>query len=132
MSDDGKSLSKIDRFLACRGFVDIWSSATVSVLNRLYSDHSPLLLVNDILDFGPSPFKFYNSWLCLIGLNEVVLNSWSRTPGSYYRLDRRLLLKLKNLKSDIKGWKAQMRAIENHEHDVLCKKIEEMELLAKS
>ena len=103
MSDDGRCLSKIDRFLVCNGFINKWNAASITVLPRLHSDHSPLILVNDILDFGPSPFKFYNSWLKSDGLKDVVLDSWNTSVGDLHCSDRRLVCKLKKLKHDIRS-----------------------------
>nr|GEX45763.1 transposon TX1 uncharacterized [Tanacetum cinerariifolium] len=35
----------------------------ITALDRLWSDHNPILLQVEKIDFGPPPFKFYNSWL---------------------------------------------------------------------
>lgn len=55
MSQDDKSLSKIDRFLACHGFLAHWNMASVTALTRLHSDHSPLILF--VLDSWGKPIE---------------------------------------------------------------------------
>lgn len=63
MWGNGKSLSKIDRILVCQQFFNNWPGAILTALPRDgRSDHSPLLIKAIGLDFGPPPFKFYNSW----------------------------------------------------------------------
>ncbi|XP_022004617.1 uncharacterized protein LOC110902212 [Helianthus annuus] len=42
--DNGKKLSKLDRFLVCPKFFNKWSTACVKVLPCLVSDHYPILL----------------------------------------------------------------------------------------
>lgn len=64
MSEDGKSLSKLDWFLACEKFMDKWGNAVATVLPRRFSDHCPIILINEPVDFGPTPFRFFNSWFC--------------------------------------------------------------------
>nr|GEY21053.1 hypothetical protein [Tanacetum cinerariifolium] len=59
----GSKLSKIDRILASKHFVDLWPYSYVTALTREFSDHTPLLLSNSITDYGPIPFKFFKSKL---------------------------------------------------------------------
>ncbi|KAJ0856893.1 putative RNA-directed DNA polymerase [Helianthus annuus] len=54
-------LSRLDRFLVCDTFISNWPHAKVEVHKRGHSDHCPLSLSCGFLDFGPTPFKFYNS-----------------------------------------------------------------------
>ncbi|KAD7477719.1 hypothetical protein E3N88_00855 [Mikania micrantha] len=72
MTGSGDKLSRIDRVLVCDGFMNKWPMGSVKALNREYSDHSPLLLSIKELNFGPTPFRFYNSWLELDSLDKVV------------------------------------------------------------
>lgn len=53
-----------------------WESAVANILPRKFSDHSPIILVNNYLDFGPIPFKIFYSWCMLKGLDDVVMNAW--------------------------------------------------------
>ncbi|KAK1431384.1 hypothetical protein QVD17_07841 [Tagetes erecta] len=104
IKDDGTVLSKLDRFLVCNGFLDRWPLATVTALKRRWSDHNPVTLVTNHLDYGPSPLKIYNSWLSDSSFNEVVNASWSNSRF-YGTPDYIFCRKLKKLKEDIKMWR---------------------------
>ncbi|KAD4178377.1 hypothetical protein E3N88_26968 [Mikania micrantha] len=103
MKDDGSSSSKIDRFLLCQSMILRWPMAMVKVLDRRWSDHRPIVLLSTNNDYGPAPFRFYNSWLANRELNDIVITSWN---GSYFdssgAADYLLLQKLRRLKEEIK------------------------------
>ncbi|GKC89324.1 hypothetical protein Tco_1149973, partial [Tanacetum coccineum] len=44
----------------------------LSKLDRLWSDHNPILLHIDKTDFGPTPFKLYNSWILRDGFDNLI------------------------------------------------------------
>lgn len=56
-------LSKLDRFLVFPSFLNLAPHAFVTALPREISDHCPILLSTSRKDFGPSPFRFFNSWM---------------------------------------------------------------------
>ncbi|KAJ9550052.1 hypothetical protein OSB04_022595 [Centaurea solstitialis] len=118
---DGEKHSKLDRFLVSRGFLDEWSNPGTSAIQRLYSDHNPIVLSTESPDFGPIPFKFYNSWLQDGSLAEVVSKSWVGYGGRDNNLSPILVLckKLKRTKLAIKEW----RKVENEDR---CKMIKEL------
>ena len=97
-------MSKLDRFLVSDNFFSIWRDATVSVLPRCLSDHCPLLLKVETLDFGPKPFKIFDSWLEKEGFSEVVNASWSSSSLISGTLVVILRKRLHKLKQDIKSW----------------------------
>ncbi|XP_076935606.1 uncharacterized protein LOC143602349 [Bidens hawaiensis] len=70
MSDDGCHMSKIDRFLVCKNFADNWPTASVTALPRDMLDHCPLVFSTSKRHYGPTPFKFFNSWLCCADLSD--------------------------------------------------------------
>ncbi|GJZ40892.1 cytochrome P450 [Tanacetum coccineum] len=62
MNNIGSKLSQLDRFLvSC--FLDRWTNSYILPLTRDFSNHTPLLLSNSVHDYGPTLFKFFNSWL---------------------------------------------------------------------
>ncbi|KAI3814944.1 hypothetical protein L1987_14593 [Smallanthus sonchifolius] len=65
MSDKGDKLSKLDRMLVCRSFMNLWPVASLTALSKEMSDHCPLFLSTVPVDFGHIPFRFFNSWLDL-------------------------------------------------------------------
>ncbi|MFS7997684.1 putative RNA-directed DNA polymerase [Helianthus anomalus] len=103
ISDRGDKISKLDRFLVCIGFVENWPGAALTALDRLYSDHRPLLLSTNPCDFGHIPFRFYNSWFEMHGFVDFVMIKCNQFafngPG-----DLALATKLRWLKGKIKEW----------------------------
>ena len=63
VSDDRTMFSKLDQFLMTHKFRSLWRNLGVNVLERRWSDHTPLLLGEDWSDYGPTPFKFFDIWL---------------------------------------------------------------------
>ncbi|XP_022013966.1 uncharacterized protein LOC110913443 [Helianthus annuus] len=68
----GRKLSKIDRILVNQAFIDLWSDACFMALPRYLSDHSPIMLITDPFDFGPIPFRVFNSRLDNKELEDIV------------------------------------------------------------
>ncbi|GKB47601.1 RNA-directed DNA polymerase, eukaryota [Tanacetum coccineum] len=108
INSDASKLSKIDRFLASSSFSEIWPIAHVTALPSEFSDHCPLILSTSSSDFGPCPFKFFNSWLNHVELQTIVVSTWSKGDLDN-RPDVNLLKKLKAVKFAIKEW----RKVEN-------------------
>ncbi|XP_022003302.1 uncharacterized protein LOC110900742 [Helianthus annuus] len=63
INDNGNKQSKIDRVLVCQDFFSEWPVACLRALPRVHSDHCPIILVCANKNFGPKPFRFFNSWL---------------------------------------------------------------------
>ncbi|GJT80550.1 RNA-directed DNA polymerase, eukaryota [Tanacetum coccineum] len=55
-------MSKLDRFLVTEGIISLYPSISALCLDRHLSDHRPILLREVSSDFGPTPFRFYQSW----------------------------------------------------------------------
>ncbi|XP_071700546.1 uncharacterized protein [Rutidosis leptorrhynchoides] len=63
ISDDGTKFRKLDRFLVSDKFINYWNDLSINVLDRMESDHCPLILRDGVVDFGPKPFKIFDEWL---------------------------------------------------------------------
>ncbi|XP_022012647.1 uncharacterized protein LOC110912247 [Helianthus annuus] len=103
ITDNGRKLSKLDRFLVCLGFRERWPNATVVALAREVSDHWPIVLSTTQSDFGHIPFRFFNSWFEYPGFLDFVLQKC----GAFYFSgpeDLALAIKLRWLKDNIKAW----------------------------
>jgi hypothetical protein len=101
ISSKGDKLSKQGRFLASTHIPMVESlSLPLSI-----SDHRPILLRQSSFDYGPSPFKLYNSWLGGDGFNDLMLSSWNETSFNLSRNPiTRFKQKLRRLKQKIKVW----------------------------
>ncbi|KAL4592366.1 hypothetical protein LXL04_005358 [Taraxacum kok-saghyz] len=102
------------RFLVCSGFLEAVPAASVTALAREISDHCPVLLSTDSVDFGSIPFRFFNSWLKREGLLNLVASTWLHFQG-FGTADCYLAAKLRHLKGKIKHWRAISHPEENTE-----------------
>ncbi|XP_071694661.1 uncharacterized protein [Rutidosis leptorrhynchoides] len=103
VSDDGMKMSKLDRFLVSDDFLNLWTDLKVVALDRSVSDHCPISLSDGEVDFGPKPFKIFDDWFVVEGIDKVIADSWSGPMGGN-RKDCVFRNKLKRLKGDLKEW----------------------------
>ncbi|GJZ44469.1 RNA-directed DNA polymerase, eukaryota [Tanacetum coccineum] len=61
INNRGDKLSKLDRFLITENTTSLLHNYHAQVIECHISDHRPILLSPSTMDFGPTPFKFYNS-----------------------------------------------------------------------
>ena len=64
--------SKLDRFLVSVEWIDYFKCVQKG-LPRMLSDHCPLLLAGDEIDWGPKPFKHFNFWFRKEGMGLLFL-----------------------------------------------------------
>ncbi|KAH6805004.1 hypothetical protein C2S51_029835 [Perilla frutescens var. frutescens] len=96
--------NKLDRALMSSSFRDCWDSVAATLLPRLSSDHSPLVVQCGTGGVsGPRPFCFLSMWSEHESFLEVVRCSWSKLEDSHSRI-RKVMNKLKRLKSFLKSW----------------------------
>ncbi|KAJ9564278.1 hypothetical protein OSB04_000244 [Centaurea solstitialis] len=133
MNADGSKLSKLDRFLLNQNFLDGWPLSNALALPRVLSDHCPILLDTKDVDFGPIPFKLFNSWLNLPEFETLVRERWNdELPGvSNLSKIETLSRKLRHLKTHIKRWSAEIRRKTDAEVTDLKNKIGAIDLLAE-
>lgn len=119
MWGNGRSLNKIDRVLVCHKFMNIWPMVSFTAMPQEgRSDHTPLLLKIVGNDYGPIPFRFFNTWFDLPGLDDFVrrlCNSFMFSGPT----DLKMAVKLKWLKRGIKTWIGVIRKQHNAEFDRL-------------
>ncbi|XP_023765937.1 uncharacterized protein LOC111914428 [Lactuca sativa] len=102
MSRADAKLSKLDRFLVCPKFLSSFPLSSVTAHPRELSDHCPITLSSAMSDFGPIPFKLFNSWLLRDGFDQVVSEAWNKFKG--YGTPY-MAAKLRFLKEMIKKWR---------------------------
>ncbi|GJY10368.1 hypothetical protein Tco_0378553 [Tanacetum coccineum] len=70
-----KAGTKLSKLLTLPYYEDVTillpADRILPVTDRLWSDHNPILLHIDKTDFGPTPFKLYNSWLLRDGFDNL-------------------------------------------------------------
>ncbi|XP_071714865.1 uncharacterized protein [Rutidosis leptorrhynchoides] len=58
----GTKFSKLDHFFVSNNILSSIEDLKGEVLPRGFSDHSPIMLFQDKIDFGPTYFKVFDSW----------------------------------------------------------------------
>ncbi|MFS7913005.1 putative RNA-directed DNA polymerase [Helianthus anomalus] len=126
--DNGRKGSKIDRMLVCSEFFSLWPSACFRALPRYLSDHSPIVLITKESNFGPKPFRIFNSWIGREGfektVREAALSFVSDGPA-----DLSLLKKFEFLRARIKVWRNEMIKKEGEKESLARSEIEELEVI---
>nr|GEV11277.1 hypothetical protein [Tanacetum cinerariifolium] len=112
MNKVGTNLSKLDCFLISEGVMEDIPDIKFTAIERLWSDNSPILLHSKKADFGPSPFKLYNSWLSRDGFDDIVKSTWDSMQTGNGSNKISSYVKLKNLKNAIKKWQVDVRKID--------------------
>ncbi|XP_021991952.1 uncharacterized protein LOC110888748 [Helianthus annuus] len=107
-SENGKKLSKPDRFLVNSEFFNNWPEARVQALPRLWSDHCPIILISKSVNFGARPFRVFNSWLGKEGFSEVVEEACSNFSCPGYPPDVFLVRKLGYIRCKLREWRDKM------------------------
>ncbi|GKF31140.1 hypothetical protein Tco_0100938, partial [Tanacetum coccineum] len=70
-------MSKLDRFLLSDDVIQDIPNLQVVALDRVWSDHNPILLHSKKYDFGPIPFKNFNSWFGRLDFEDAVKEKWA-------------------------------------------------------
>ncbi|XP_071739539.1 uncharacterized protein [Rutidosis leptorrhynchoides] len=104
---------------------------SVIALDRRLSDHCPLLLRDKIIDYGPKPFKVFDTWFDHEGVEEIIKEAWSK-PVRGSRKDCNFHDRLKSVKTDLKLWSASTFGKIDGKINHLKKKALEWEIKAES
>jgi len=68
--------SRLDRCLVSEQWLVKWPDSSQQVLHRDYSDHCPIILQIDLVDWGPKPFRVMDCWL-----NNKQYQTWLKKCG---------------------------------------------------
>ncbi|XP_058782487.1 uncharacterized protein LOC131656963 [Vicia villosa] len=103
IKSNGKSMSRIDRFLLSDSLIEDWNVVGQYIGERDVSDHAPIWLTDNRKDWGPKPFKFNNLWLKHEDMNNFVEEEWKKIVIKG-RGDFCLVEKMKTLKNRLTWW----------------------------
>ncbi|GJR54299.1 RNA-directed DNA polymerase, eukaryota, reverse transcriptase zinc-binding domain protein [Tanacetum coccineum] len=104
MNKAGTKLSKLDRFLISEDVIDLLPDIRITALDRIWSDHNPILLHVDKIDFGPSSFKLYNSWLLRYGFDNLIKSEWDSLDSNNSGFPIKCHEMFRILKANIRQW----------------------------
>ncbi|GKA06302.1 retrovirus-related pol polyprotein from transposon TNT 1-94 [Tanacetum coccineum] len=117
LKDAGK-MSKLDRFLVLKGILCQFPGILGIILSRHLSDHRPIILKENSIDYGPMPFRMFHSWLSIDGFEQLVVDS---NDMSY------LKKKFQLLKQKIKSWVQHHRDSDKNKHKEIQKELESID-----
>ncbi|GKV26106.1 hypothetical protein SLEP1_g35459 [Rubroshorea leprosula] len=102
-NSNGQQMSRLDRFLLSNEWMLNWEDVKQWGLKRTISDHCPILLKREKVDWGPKPFKFFNAWMDQPGCTEIIRNAWNscEVKGGF---GLRFKERLKSTKKALKMW----------------------------
>ncbi|XP_058740866.1 uncharacterized protein LOC131613193 [Vicia villosa] len=106
-SGDGKTKSRIDRFLLSSTVVNRWDVIGQMIGDRNISDHCPIWIMLDNKNWGPKPFKFNNQWFSSDAFIPFVEKEW-RSLEVQGRGDFILKEKLRLFKDKLKRWNKEV------------------------
>lgn len=92
-------------------------------LDKELSDHSPVLLSSAVMDFGPSPFRFSNSWM--------IISACANFKG-YGCSDSFFATKLRYLKKAIKDWSRKEFGKEQQNLNQIKNRVKELDTFAET
>ncbi|GJU81956.1 hypothetical protein Tco_1284321 [Tanacetum coccineum] len=101
-------------------FID--STGLITALDRLWSDHNPILLHIDKTDSVPSPFKLYNSWLLRDGFDNLIKEEWELLDSNLKCHE-----KFRRLKDKNKQWSNNIKTLERNRKTMALEKINSIE-----
>ncbi|XP_021971377.1 uncharacterized protein LOC110866539 [Helianthus annuus] len=107
-SANGRKQSKLGRFLVNPGFFNSWPEASVEAVSTFLSDHSPIILKSVSVNFGPRPFRIFDSWFDIPRFEEVVVKALKKDLWCHRPPDVNLMRKLCDLRVDLKDWRDDM------------------------
>lgn len=110
---DNPSFSRIDQFLVFSDLILELPSLNQKVLSRPTSDHFPILLDYDGIQWGPCPFRIDNKWFKNGEFRDMIANVWNsincRGTPSFI-----IATKLFRLKDEIKSWTKEVGKTEEN------------------
>nr|KAJ0191956.1 hypothetical protein LSAT_V11C800414360 [Lactuca sativa] len=135
MNSTGDKHSKLDRFLVSLNAIEAWPNLNVTAMPRVHSNHCAILLSASQLDFGPTPFKLYNSWLKDPDFEGILRRGWgiSSNPRHQLLLSPLSLVagKLRKLKEHIKAWRKEVTEKARKEMEELTNRINDIDHLVE-
>lgn len=124
----GDKLSKLDRFLITENSSSHMRNYSAQVLDCQISDHRPIVLSASTIDFGPTPFKLFNSWLLDKHLCTIITDFWESNVADYGPNPIvGFKNKMKNLKIIIRDWSKNQTSFQARKKEDLLNKIKEFD-----
>ncbi|GJV77026.1 RNA-directed DNA polymerase, eukaryota, reverse transcriptase zinc-binding domain protein [Tanacetum coccineum] len=125
MNKVGTKMSRLDRYPISQHVTYIFPDVKVSALPRGWSDHTPIMLHCNKVDFGPIPFKFFHSWLQRDGFDDCIKKAYNEC--SLINPQMSFHEKIKCLKQNIRDWNRKSISIKVSRKQEVMRKIIDIE-----
>ncbi|GKE89190.1 hypothetical protein Tco_1566665, partial [Tanacetum coccineum] len=112
-----------DRFLISKDVIDLLPDIRITTLDKIWLDHNPILLHVDKINFGPSPFKLYNSWLLKNGFDDLIKSEWDLLDSNKTDFPIKCHEKFRILKDKIQYWNKNNKIIDRNRKAVALEEI---------
>ncbi|XP_071687780.1 uncharacterized protein [Rutidosis leptorrhynchoides] len=118
-------MSRLDRVLVSSNVLDVFFDLQLATLPKGFLDHLPLFCHTNKVDFGPTPFKCFNSWYGYPDFDPLVRNALIEADTGHLNMyhDRMKLVKLKK-----KDWVKTKRTLDRERKQVVMTRINEVEV----
>lgn len=121
-------MARIDRVFMSTDFEKVFPLARVKALDRIPSDHNPLLVdFGDNQFYGKKRFRFGKWWLQEENFRNVVQKAWT-TPCQETSSLNRWQVRVRNFRKMVRGWAANQVAILNKTKTELAKEYETLDI----
>ncbi|XP_028121122.1 uncharacterized protein LOC114318425 [Camellia sinensis] len=128
-SQEGERWSKLDGFLVNTEWLE-WFSFKLWGLSRLLSDHCPIILMEDVRDLEPKPFRFLYIWVLHPTFMNLLKLVWENTHVDDWARFR-LKTKLKSLKKALKVWNIKVFENVNFKLKEVDEEMQALDLVAE-
>jgi len=125
------SAARLDRFLYSREWEETFKNIRQTIMPRVTSDHSPIMLQCGDWWQNKSYFKFENWWLKVDGFKGLVDSWWSEFVVEGCP-DYKLSMKLKLLKQKLKEWSKQVGGVLGTKKNKLLSELGDIDLAQDS
>ncbi|KAL7220662.1 hypothetical protein ACSBR2_013525 [Camellia fascicularis] len=129
-SQEGERWSKLDGFLVNTEWLE-WFSFKLWGLSRLLSNHCPIILMEDVRDLEPKPFRFLNVWVLHPTFMNLFKSVWKNSHVDDWARFR-LKTKLKALKKALKVWNIEVFENVNFKLKEVEEEMQALDLVAEA
>nr|GEZ07468.1 RNA-directed DNA polymerase, eukaryota [Tanacetum cinerariifolium] len=121
-------MSKLDRFLVTDGILTLFPNVSAVCLDKHLSDHRSILLHDVPADYGPTPFRFYQSWTKMSGFVSMVSQAWMSFDLNDNNEMIRFKKKLQALKKVIRVWVADFKKLQSRQRSDISDKLRDIDI----
>ncbi|GJX66996.1 RNA-directed DNA polymerase, eukaryota, reverse transcriptase zinc-binding domain protein, partial [Tanacetum coccineum] len=110
-------------FIDATDVIDLLLDIRITTLDMIWSDHNPIILHVDKIDFGPSSFKLYNFCLLRDGFDDLIKSEWELLDSNKIEFPTKCHKKFRILKAKIRLWNNNNKTMDRNKKVVALEEI---------